>query len=291
MAANAKPAADSSPLSYHSITGLLGDWVRQGTEGFVATQKILLDLAAQQNALALTMVRERMGFSLPGSKKLADFAGQSIKTVMEVQRQMLDVVARQNSIVAEGLRPGIADSRIEPLAELIHQGLDNFIAAQKQFLNIVQSQAEGAVNDFGESKRFESGRLAETAREAARTFVESQKKFLDIVEAQMLAKGEPSAEKREEGSQGTDIFGMAKKSMDALIEAQQHLLDLALDQIKANVNLVQGMFDVEVQRTTISEVVKKSVDSFVAAQKALADLASKPRRGDGAAEPVSAVAA
>jgi hypothetical protein len=293
MAANAKPAAESAPQSaYNSIAGLLGDWIRQGTEGFVATQKILLDLAAQQNALALTILRERIGFSTPASKKLADFAGQGIKTLMEVQRQMLDVAARQNSILSEGLKPGLADTPINCLAEVVHQGLDNFITAQKQLLNIIQTHAEGAVNDFGEGKRFETGRLAELAREGTRNFLESQKKFLDIVEEQLTTKKEPAAEKAENGKGSVDIFDMAKKSVDSLIEAQQRLLDLASDQVKANAEFARDVFSTEVRPTTISEVMKKSVDSFVAAQKALLDLASKPRKaetpGDEPGQPVAA---
>src|SRR5690242_3330472 len=55
----------TATASYSSIPNLIGEWIRQGTEGFIATQKILLDLAAQQNALALTILRERLGMSLP----------------------------------------------------------------------------------------------------------------------------------------------------------------------------------------------------------------------------------
>ena len=183
MTAKAKPVAEPIAESAgNSIAGLLGDWIRQGTEGFVATQKILLDLAAQQNALALTMLRERIGFSLPPSKNLADFAGLSIRNLMEVQRQVLDVAARQSSILTEGLRPGIANTPIEWLVEVADQGLENFISAHKQFLDIIQEQAEGAVKDFGQGKSFDTSRLAELARDASRNFLESQKKLLEILE-------------------------------------------------------------------------------------------------------------
>jgi hypothetical protein len=46
-----------------SLASTLANWARQGMESFVATQKILLDLAAQQNSLALGFVRERINFS------------------------------------------------------------------------------------------------------------------------------------------------------------------------------------------------------------------------------------
>ena len=56
MPAHAKPAHEAAPKvpPRNSIPGLFGEWIRQGAERYIATQKILLDLAAQQNALALT---------------------------------------------------------------------------------------------------------------------------------------------------------------------------------------------------------------------------------------------
>jgi hypothetical protein len=231
-----------------------------------------------------------LGFSVPSTRKLADFAGEGIQTLMEAQRQMLDVAARQNAILSEGLQPGLASTPVSGLAEVVHQGLDNFIMAQKEFLNIIQTQADGAVNDFGEGKRFETGRLAELAREGTRNFLESQKKFLDIVEEQLTTKKKPAAGNGK--GRRVDLFEMGKKSVDALIEAQQRLLDLASEQVKANVEFARDIFSSDVRPTSISEVVKKSVDSFVAAQKALLELASKPPKtevpAEGAGHPAAA---
>lgn len=271
----AAASATVSQSTYKSIAGMLGDWIRQGTEGFVATEKILLDLAAQQNALALTILRERVSIPMFSTKKLADFAGQGIKNLMEIQRQVLDMVARQNSILAAGLKPVIPGAPMQSLANVIHGGLDNLISAQKRLLDIIQLQAEGAVTDFGEGRSFNAGRLADVAREASLSFLESQKKFLEIVEKQ-IAKKDPAAEA--EPGQQMDVFEMAKQSTDSFIETLQKLLDLASAQVQTNVKLAQEMFADGAPFTSMSEVVKKSADSFVAAQKALLDLASKPRK-------------
>jgi hypothetical protein len=201
---------------------------------------------------------------------------EGIKNFMEVQRQMLDIAGRENSIVEEGLEPAFADTPVNSLSKVVHQGLDNFVTTQKEFLTIIETQATGAMDEMAEGKRPDTGRLMELAREGTRTFLESQKKFLDIVEVQLTAK-QSGAEASTNG-RSVDIFDMAKKSVDALIEAQQRLLDLASAQVKVNVQFVQNICNVEVRPATISEVVKKSVDSFVAAQKALVDLASKPRK-------------
>lgn len=275
MAAKVKHAPEAEPQSaYNSIAGLVGDWIRQGTEGFVATQKILLDLTAQQNALAITIIRERVGFSPPTPKKVADFAGHGVKTLLDVQRRMLDLVVKQNSILHAGLKPLLAKTPINFVAEVAHQGLDNLVSTQKEFLDIVQSQTDGAVDDFGEGKYLETGRLAELAREGMSTFLEGQKKFLDILQEQIATKARTSGKSH---IKELGMLEMAKQSVDAIIETQQGLLDLASEQVKANVSFAREMFSLDVRPTAFSDVVKKSVDSFVAAQKALADLAAKPR--------------
>src|ERR1039458_10522327 len=66
----------SIPTSNAALS-LLAAWARQGAESFAATQKILLDLAAQQNSLDLGFVRERVS-DLPFGpvSGLVEFAGQ-----------------------------------------------------------------------------------------------------------------------------------------------------------------------------------------------------------------------
>lgn len=288
MAANARPAPEMKPQSaYHSMTGLLGEWIRQGTEGFVAGQKILLDLAAQQNALALNIIRERVGLSRPSAKKWADFAGKSVKTLLDVQRNVLDLVVRQNSILESSIKPRLPYAPIRGFAEVFHKGLDNFVEAQKQFLNTVQVQTEGVVGDIEEGKTPELSRLVTVARGGMTTFLESQKKFLDIVQEQVTAE---TAEGEEAGP-ALDLLDMIKQSVDAIIETQQQLLDLASEQVKASVSFAGEVFSFDAEPTAFSEVVKKSVDSFVAAQKALVELASKPRGGEETAEEAGHAAA
>lgn len=283
MAANGKSGTASAPQNVcNSITGLIGEWIRQGTDGFVATQKILLDLAAQQNALALTLLRERLGFATLQGKPLAEYTSIGIKNLnnmVEAGRVVLDAMARQNAIVAEALLPRVAGTPLEGAAEVLRQETDNLITTQKEFLDLIESQLEGAMNDLGERKRFDAGRISEFARDGISTFVRSQRKFLEIVEQQLAGKKAQAPGQGEESKPAIDVIEMANKSVNSLIDVQRQLLDLAADQIKANVKFAREMFNVEMHpTTTLADLARKSVDSFVAAQKALAELASKPRK-------------
>lgn len=276
-----KTATQAAPATQpsNSIADLFGEWIRQGSEGFIATQKILLDLAAQQNALALTILRERLGLFSPAPSKTAiDLAGKGIKNFMEAQKVLLDIAARQNRILNEGLKGSLSGTPVEGLAEVVHQGLDNFLTAQKEFLDFFEAETDGAVKDMIDGKGFNTRRLANLAREGMHDFIHSQRRFLEIVEKNLIAKKEhveiPADERKP-----VDVFDMAKQSVDAFVKAQERLLDLAADEINVNVKIAKEIFNVNAEphpTTTLPEVFKKSVDSFVAAQKALVDLASKP---------------
>lgn len=278
MAKVTKPAPEAAHGSYTSIPGMIGEWIRQGTEGFIATQKILLDLAAQQNALALTIARERLQmFSFGPTKPLADLAIKGIHNFMEGERLLLDLAAKQNAIISEGLKPGYARTPIAPVAEVVSKGLDNFFAAQKHFLTVFEKQTDQAIKDLNQGKGFDTGRVGEVVREGMRDFIQTQKKFLDLVQQQIDGKGE----KEPVDGKKVDLFDMAKQSVDSFVEVEKRMLDLVSNQVDVDVKFVRELFSMEVTTkpaTTLPEVMKKSVDSFVAAQKALVELASKPRK-------------
>src|SRR5579872_5103311 len=74
-------ARETSPAS------LLTEWVRQGTESFFATQRILLDLVMRQNANSFNTVRERLaGMGAASADALTEIAGEGISNFIAAQR-------------------------------------------------------------------------------------------------------------------------------------------------------------------------------------------------------------
>src|SRR5579862_1742868 len=91
-----------------TLATTLAQWTRQGMESFVATQKILLDLAAQQNSLALGFVRERVNFSpLRPITAMVDLAGQGIANFVAAQKILLNLAVEQNGLLLQGVRDGL----------------------------------------------------------------------------------------------------------------------------------------------------------------------------------------
>ena len=101
-------AQESTPFS--RLTG----WVRQGTESFFATQRILLDLVMRQNTNTFSAVRERLaGAGTVPVTALTEMAGEGISNFIAAQRVLLQLAQRQNEIVLGGVKertPGRARS-------------------------------------------------------------------------------------------------------------------------------------------------------------------------------------
>src|ERR1039458_6040541 len=122
----------SIPTSNAALS-LLAAWARQGAESFAATQKILLDLAAQQNSLALGFVRERVS-DLPFGpvSGLVEFAGQGAANFIATQKILLDLAVQENAIVLLGAKDGLGlTGPGAALADIVHGGVDAFVAMQR----------------------------------------------------------------------------------------------------------------------------------------------------------------
>src|SRR5579871_1494534 len=125
-------AREISPVS------ILSDWVRQGTESFFATQRILLDLVMRQNANTMHAVREQFASvrSAPG-EILPEVAGEGISNFIAAQRVLLSLAQRQNEIVMAGVKERRGNlAPVAAVTDLIGRGVENFIDMQQHFLTI-----------------------------------------------------------------------------------------------------------------------------------------------------------
>ena len=161
----------------------LANWARQGMESFVATQKILLDLVAQQNSLALGFVRERVNFSpLRPLTGMVELTGQGITNFVAAQKILLDLAAEENALVLCGVKDGLGLSgTAAAMTDAVRDGVKAFVGMQKKFLDMVDEQTKAAVGALTEGKPYEGKSLAEVTRQGLENFISTQKKFLDLV--------------------------------------------------------------------------------------------------------------
>jgi hypothetical protein len=77
----------------------------------------------------------------------------------------------------------------EPLVELAREGMENFVKAQKQFMDVIAEEtakATGGKHTNG-IKKIKKTELSQLARQASESFIDAQKKLVDVAGKQMNA--------------------------------------------------------------------------------------------------------
>ena len=101
-------ARDKKEPQTASPAGLVTGLARQGVQSFVAAQKIFMDLAAQENALLIGMVRERLG--KPGSRPGASLVGiaeKGVKNLASAGKILLDLAGEETALAVDGVKEGL----------------------------------------------------------------------------------------------------------------------------------------------------------------------------------------
>ena len=265
-------ARESTPFS------LLTEWVRQGTESFFATQRILLDLVMRQNSNTFSAVRERLaGAGTVPVTALTEMAGEGISNFIAAQRVLLQLAQRQNEIVLGGVRERTPGAPLGAMTDLLRRGIDTFIEMQQHFLTIASKQTDVWIDAAKEGKPFDGKHVAELARDAMENFVRSQKKFLDAVAEETAHATGAKNGKGESAKKKTEVAELAREGAEAFIDAQKKLLDIAAQQMSVNVKVARKTIGAinPFPPVTLADLTRHTVDSFVAAQKALLDTMAK----------------
>ena len=144
MPNKAKPHAATSHTAASSPFSLLSGWVRQGTESFFATQRVLLDLVMRQNANTLHAIRERLTAAREVPRTvLTDIAGEGLSNFVAAQRVLLHLAERQNEIVMTGVKERTGGYvPLAAMTDLVRRSLDTFIDMQQHFLSIAAKQTD-----------------------------------------------------------------------------------------------------------------------------------------------------
>lgn len=267
-----------------SLMSLLTDWVRQGTESFFATQRILLDLVSRQNANVMHAIRDGIATSRPGPvTPLTELAGEAMSNFISAQKVLLHLAHEQNNIVMTGIKERVP-APAGAMADLFRRSVDTFIEMQQNFLTIAEKQTEAWTESAKEGKLYVP-KVVELAREGLDNFVRAQRKFLDVIaeETAHVTQGNGNGAHK---TKRTALTELAQEGADAFIEAQKKLLELAGQQLA--VNLKAGSRVVEMAPSlpaaTLANLTRDTVETFVAAQKSLLDVVTKTKHAPVAAK-------
>ena len=270
-----------------SPSSLLTGWARQGVQSFVAAQKILMDLAAQENALLIGMVRERLSKPVfrPGSS-LAGLAEKGVENLANAGKILLDLAAEETALAVDGMKEGLRlPVAAGTMAEVVRHRVDTFIELQKNFLDATAEQAHAVAESYRTGEAVPAAaKAAELARRGFEDFVESEKKFLDLAAQEVSAatKGDKRTTKppRERMEVLTKV---AREGAEKYIETQKKLMELAIEQLEETTKTGREHKDAvrKEAQPLWGELTDKTVKNFVNAEKSLLDLAMKPGKGPG----------
>ena len=259
-----------------SSLSMFSGWLRQGTENFFASQRILMDLVMRQNAHTISAFQERLveARNVAGAA-VTEMAGEGISNIIAAQRVLLNLVQRENESLTTGVRERAAGwAPAAAATDLFSRGIETVIGMQQHFLSLAARQADEWIDAAKSGEPFEGIHLSALARESVETFVRSQKKFLDVL-AEETANATNG--KVHSAAKKTELAELAKQSAEAYIDAQKKLLDLATQQLKVNAKTTREAIDAmnPLPVEALGELARNTVEGLVESQQELLNLVMK----------------
>jgi hypothetical protein len=264
-----------------STVSIVTGWAQHGAESFLATQRILLDLAMRQNAnLMQSGLKQLTDPHHSPAALLSEVAGEGLTNFIEGQEVLLDLGKQQNEILMAGVKEQVGDwPAARAMTDLLQRNVETFVHMQQDFMKIARKQSHTWMEAAKSGKAFHGESLLDLAREAMDNFVKAQKHFLDvIVEETAIATGSKKAKAGLKKIKKAELSQMARQATESLIDAQKKLVEIAGKQMNANMKTASR--SVELLRpfhiVPLSELTREGVKAYANAQKALMEVVAKP---------------
>src|ERR1039458_5078563 len=132
------PAREPSSIS------MLAGWLRQGTESFFASQRILMDLVMRQNAHTFSAFQERLveARNVAGTA-VTEMAGEGISKFIAPPRVLLNLAQPENENPKTAVHERAGGwAPVAAVTDLFSRGLDTVIRMQQHFLTMAARQTD-----------------------------------------------------------------------------------------------------------------------------------------------------
>jgi len=260
---------------------LLVGWARQGMGSFMAAQRILLDLAAQENALLLGMAREQFGKDgIRPAAKLVEMADAGVKNFTAAGKILLDLAAGETEMMVEGVKevlPLPASAGV--VADVVKHRVETLIGLQKEMLEAAEEQTRAVAKSVRDGDGMHAMKHAvELARRGMEGFVESEKKFLDLAAHTVTTAAKGNKGTKAPRDRMKVLTGMVKEGAEKYMGAQKKLVEMTLEQLETVGKAKPGHKEArrKEEKPIWTELTERSVKNLVTAEKSLLDLTMKP---------------
>ncbi|MGD0214064.1 MAG: hypothetical protein ABSB87_12595, partial [Terriglobales bacterium] len=166
----------------HSPAAIITELAVEATANLTEAQRILLNLAQEENEIMMKGVKERLGAS-ETAVAIAERLRRAINTLVETEQDYLTTASKHAHKRLEAAKAGKGPD-IACLVDAARDGMEDFVRAQKKFLDVVI--ADGAkVKGAKVEETAKKTELSKLARESANSLIDAQKKLLDLAGQQV----------------------------------------------------------------------------------------------------------
>jgi hypothetical protein len=211
----------------HSPTAILGEVTAEGIENFIEGQKILLELGQKQNEILMTGVKERVG-EWPPAQAVTDLLKRSVDTFIHMQQEFLKIAGKQAHTWVEATKAG-KPYQPEQLVELAREAMDNFVKAQKHFMDVIAEEtAKATGSKHTNGAKIKKTELSKLAREATESFIDAQRKLVDVAGRQMNASVKTAGKTLDllRPFPFLPLTELTREGVKSYVDAQKELMDV-----------------------------------------------------------------
>lgn len=215
----------------HSPTAILSEVAGEGMTNFLEGQKVLLALGKEQNELLMTGVKERAG-DCPRRHAMVDLLRRSVDTFIEMQEEFLKIAGKQTHTWVDAAKSG-KPYQPEQFIGVAREGMENFVKAQKQFLDVISEEtakATGVKHTNGAGKKMKQTELSELARKSTDAFIEAQKRLVEVAGRQVNANVKTTGKALEllQPFPSLPLNELTREVVKSYVEAQKALMDVVV---------------------------------------------------------------
>lgn len=213
---------------HHSPAAILGELAGDGVSNFIEGQKVLLELGQKQNEILMTGVKERVG-DWPAARAVTDLVRRSVDTFVDMQQEFLKIAGKQTHTWLAAAKAG-KPYQSEDLVELARVGMEKFVEAQKQFMDVIAEETAHATGQkhANGGKKTKKVDLSAVAREATESFIEAQKKLVDLAGQQMNTNVKAAGKALEllKPFPFVPLADLTREGVKSYVDAQRALMDV-----------------------------------------------------------------
>ncbi len=207
----------------HSPAAILTEIAVEGTANLTEAQRVLLNLAEQENGIVMDGVLQRVGGSATAAT-LVSRVRRSIDEMIEMQQELLTIASKQ---VQERLEKAKSGKMPDPatLLDGARDAMENFVKTQKKLLDIIIE--EPPKHKGGKDDDKQKATLSSLAREAAGSLIDAQKNLLDLAGQQVNVNLQAASKMAEMVNlvRLTPLPTITGEGVKSFVEAEKAVLD------------------------------------------------------------------